>query len=179
MTLGAYIKKIRVEKGMTQEDLSEKTDLSVRTIQRIENDEVDARTFTLQAIASALNIDFDELHKYQKQESIQEVTKGENTIWYMILHLSGLLILVIPPIVIWLWKKDKIEGFIAHARDVINFQLSMFLYLMIGGFLVLLVIGLPIVIFLGIYSFVVIVINSIKVLNNQSYKYPWSIKILK
>jgi uncharacterized Tic20 family protein len=179
MTLGTYIKKSRIEKGMTQEDLSEKTDLSVRTIQRIENDEVDARTFTLQAIASALEVDYNELCKYQNQDTNLAEKKYEHTIWYMVLHLSGLFILIIPPIIIWLWKKDKIKGLTTHAHDVINFQLSMFLYFMIGGFLVLLAIGIPIVIFLGIFSFVVIVVNSIKVLNNQPYKYPWTIKILK
>ncbi|MCD4655172.1 helix-turn-helix domain-containing protein [bacterium] len=36
MKNGLKIKKLRVEKGMTQENLAEKTDLTTRTIQRIE-----------------------------------------------------------------------------------------------------------------------------------------------
>ena len=46
------------EKGMTQEELADKTEVSTRTIQRIENGEIDPRAHTLQMIAKALEVDF-------------------------------------------------------------------------------------------------------------------------
>ena len=54
MKIGQEIKKLRLDKGMTQEELAERTNLSTRTIQRIENGEVDPRAYTLQTLASAL-----------------------------------------------------------------------------------------------------------------------------
>ena len=45
MSIGQKIKDARIKKGLTQEDLAAKTDISVRTIQRIENEEVAPRTF--------------------------------------------------------------------------------------------------------------------------------------
>lgn len=39
MKLGTKIKELRKKKGLTQVDLSEKSGLSLRTIQRIENNE--------------------------------------------------------------------------------------------------------------------------------------------
>ena len=56
--IGRKIKDLRVLKGLTQEDLAERTQLSVRTIQRIEKGEVDPRTYTLNLLAEALKPEF-------------------------------------------------------------------------------------------------------------------------
>ncbi len=48
-----YYRKL---KGITQEELADRTGLSVRTIQRIESAEVDARLYTLKSICDALDI---------------------------------------------------------------------------------------------------------------------------
>ena len=40
MKIGEHIKEIRISKGVTQTELSEKSGIAVRTIQRIENSEV-------------------------------------------------------------------------------------------------------------------------------------------
>lgn len=58
MKTGERIKDLRLRKGFTQEGLAAKTEISVRTIQRIDSGEVDPRAFTLQLIASALEVDF-------------------------------------------------------------------------------------------------------------------------
>lgn len=178
MTIGQFIRETRLKRGMTQEELAAKTDISVRTIQRIENGEVDPRTFTLQTLASALDIDYEEFLKYGKDETTPEQSR-KNTFWLALLHVSGLFIFLIPPIIIWIWQKDKVPNIREHAIDVVNFQLSMLIYLIPSGLLTMVVIGLPIVILLGVFSTTVILINTIKVINHQHYKYPLTIKILK
>ena len=45
--LGTKIKSLRIEKGFTQIELSEKTGLTERTIQRIENHEVEPSKHSL------------------------------------------------------------------------------------------------------------------------------------
>ncbi len=62
--IGRKIKDLRVLKGLTQEDLAERTQLSVRTIQRIEKGEVDPRTYTLNLLAEALKVMTDKPYKY-------------------------------------------------------------------------------------------------------------------
>jgi transcriptional regulator with XRE-family HTH domain len=174
MTIGEKIKSIRIQKGLTQEVLAEKTSVSTRTIQRIENNEVDPRSYTLEKIAEALNIDFTEFSNFQFEN-----IKKEDTKLLALLHLSGLFVFLFPPLLIWLWKKDQIVDLDKHAKDVINFQLSMWIYLFASMLLVFLIIGVPLLIFLGIASSIIIVLNSIKVLNKQPYKYPYSRKFLK
>jgi transcriptional regulator with XRE-family HTH domain len=59
METGKRIRDLRLKKGMTQEELARQTELSTRTIQRIENGEVDPRAYTLQMIATALGVEYD------------------------------------------------------------------------------------------------------------------------
>ncbi|WP_053002643.1 helix-turn-helix domain-containing protein [Kordia jejudonensis] len=58
-TLGKKIASLRKEKGLTQEELIEKCNVSIRTIQRIEAGEVTPRSYTVKAIFEALEYDFE------------------------------------------------------------------------------------------------------------------------
>jgi len=178
MTTGQLIKDLRLKKGITQEELAAKTNISVRTIQRIENGKVDPRAYTLHTIASVLEVDFGELINCDKA-AFEDAHLYNSSIWLPLLHLSGLFILLLPPVIIWIWKKDHIKNMREHGIDVINFQLSMLILLIPSGILAGFLITIPIIIFLGIFSTIVIVINTIKVMNDQPYKYLMTIKILK
>jgi len=178
MTTGQLIRDFRLKKGLTQEDLSESTGLSVRTIQRIEKDEVVARAFTLQNIADALDIEFNLLNN-SIDDSTSESDVKEAKVWLPLLHLSGLFLFLLPPIIIWILKRDEIVKMREHGIDVINFQLSMWIIMVPCGILAFLLITIPVIIFMGFFSTVIIVMNTFKVINNQPYKYPMSIKFLK
>ena len=77
MKTGEIIKDLRVKKGLTQEELADKTELSVRTIQRIENGEVDPRSFTLQMIAKALDVDFSIFNGPEFDNSVETQKEDE------------------------------------------------------------------------------------------------------
>jgi len=55
--LGRKIIELRKEKGLTQEEVVDKCNISVRTLQRIEAGEVTPRDFTIKAILAALDYD--------------------------------------------------------------------------------------------------------------------------
>lgn len=55
--LGRRISQLRTTKGLTQEELVQKCNISVRTIQRIENGEVTPRSYTIKTILDALDQD--------------------------------------------------------------------------------------------------------------------------
>lgn len=57
--LGQKIADLRKAKGLTQEELVEKCNLNVRTLQRIESGEATPRTYTLRSIFEALEYSFD------------------------------------------------------------------------------------------------------------------------
>jgi uncharacterized Tic20 family protein len=175
--LGQKIQELRKQKGMTQEDLAEKTGLSVRTIQRIESGEVDPRSYTLNQIAEALGVEITDLTNEKNQKP--EPSETETRKWLAFLHLSGLFILVIPPLIIWILKRDEIPELNTQAKDVMNFQISMVIYLFAGALLIFLAIGIFILPLLGLYSTFIIILNTVKAFQGQHYSYPLSIRFLK
>jgi transcriptional regulator with XRE-family HTH domain len=62
MSLNQKIALARNQKGLTQEELATMSNVTVRTIQRIESGNSVPRSFTLKLIASALDIPFEELY---------------------------------------------------------------------------------------------------------------------
>ena len=58
MKLGPKIKELRKKEGLTQLDLSEKSGLSLRTIQRIENNENKPSVYSLRKIGEVLDYKF-------------------------------------------------------------------------------------------------------------------------
>jgi transcriptional regulator with XRE-family HTH domain len=61
MKIGVQIKEIRLAKGMTQVELSEKSGIALRTVQRIENNEVTPSIYSLNAIGAALDVKLNEV----------------------------------------------------------------------------------------------------------------------
>jgi transcriptional regulator with XRE-family HTH domain len=59
--LGQKISELRKAKGLTQEELVEKCNISVRTIQRIETGEVTPRSYTIKTILAALEYDLSKI----------------------------------------------------------------------------------------------------------------------
>ncbi|MCK5132635.1 MAG: helix-turn-helix domain-containing protein [Candidatus Sabulitectum sp.] len=171
MKNGLKIKKLRVEKGMTQEKLAEKTNLTTRTIQRIENGEVDPRAYSLQMIASALNVDFLMFMEKDSGEDSDE-KKADTNNWLVLIHLSGIFLLVLPSIILWHRKKDAIEGITKHFRAVISFQLSCWLGFILPGFLIYWKLGKPQFLIIGlIVSALISIHNAVNVFNNKPYQY--------
>jgi len=103
----------------------------------------------------------------------------KSELWLPILHLSGLFLLLFPPVVIWFMKRDKIEEIRTHGIDVINFQLSMWLVAVPAGIFAFLIVTVPILVCIGIFSTFIILINTMKVASGQPYNYPLSLQFLK
>lgn len=131
MKTGHLIKELRIKKGLTQEQLAAKTELSARTIQRIENGEVDPRSYSLQMIADALEVDFSIFMDHETQES-QEIKNTNKNYALSLLHLSGILPLIVPLLIIWHRRKDKTEKMALHFKAALSLQIVI-LGISIGG----------------------------------------------
>jgi transcriptional regulator with XRE-family HTH domain len=68
MELGERLKELRTGLNYSQKELSEKTGLTLRTIQRIENNEVKPSLYSLKVIGEALKTD---LSEYVKKSDIK------------------------------------------------------------------------------------------------------------
>ena len=123
--LGLKVSELRQQKGLTQEQLAERCEVSARTIQRIESGEVDPRAYTLHCLGEALEFDFGE-----------ENTGNEN-LWLTLMHLSSIFCLFIVPLLLWSWKKTQSIKIDKQGRQVLNFQITMTLALFAAAFLLM------------------------------------------
>lgn len=62
LDLASKIKNLRLQKGLSQEKLADDSQLSLRTIQRIENNESEPRGYTLNRLAESLGVMVEELN---------------------------------------------------------------------------------------------------------------------
>ena len=122
------------------------------------------------------------------EESIppMEITpsKDERT-WAMLSHFSALCMFIFPfgnilaPLMIWLIKKEEMSFVENQAKEVLNFQISMTIYLLISGILCFILIGIPFVIGLGIFKVIITIIAGIKANDGKSYRYPINLRLIK
>jgi transcriptional regulator with XRE-family HTH domain len=130
-TIGSKISKIRKQKGMSQEELSELAKINLRTIQRIEKDENEPRGNTLKLICEALKTPIEELMEYGK---------SEDKTFLFFLHLSVISVLIIPlgniilPLLLWINKKETIYDVNKQGKNILNFQIAFsFINILIFG----------------------------------------------
>lgn len=101
--------------------------------------------------------------------------------YLMLMHLSQFLGYIFPgvgfvtPIVMWAINKDKNENVDRHGKNIINFMLSWFIYLVVSGVLIILLIGISLLIVFLILQIVFTIIAAVKANNDEYWKYPLSI----
>jgi transcriptional regulator with XRE-family HTH domain len=66
--LGKKITELRKQKGLTQEELVERCNVTVRTIQRIESGETTPRIYTIKTILNALGLDYEKVFEREYNE---------------------------------------------------------------------------------------------------------------
>lgn len=170
MKTGLLIKELRIKKGLTQGELAEKTELSTRTIQRIENGEVDPRAYTLQVIARALDVEFSLFNK-DDSDAETDVEKDSKRTWLAMLHLSALLPLFLPSYIIWNRKKADIKEMTEHYRSVLAFQATILFMCLIGLWVLYNTQNPRAILFFLLLGAIFSAKNTFKVLNGKPYKY--------
>ena len=169
-------------KGYTQEDLSDKTTVGVRTIQRIEKGEVQPHLQTVKLLAVGLDINVDELLVLDdpNEETVQRK-------WMLLIHGTPFLGLIIPfasvlvPLFIWISKADDNKIYDAHGRAVVNFHATIIVLIIIS---LLLFFPFPGYNFFGtgavvLYGLVMSILNIMWAVDSHSFNYPLSIPFLK
>ncbi|MGB5820423.1 MAG: DUF4870 domain-containing protein [Saonia sp.] len=118
-------------------------------------------------------------------EVINQSTVQTNRQLLIITHLTQLLHYVIGfgglivPLILWLSSKDRVEGMNEHGKSIINFQLSLLLYIVLGiPAILLLGLGILILIGVGILGFVLPIVNAVRAGNGESPSYFMTIRFI-
>ena len=181
-TLGKRLKYQRTLKGFTQEELSEVSTIGIRTIQRIEKEEVVPHLQTVKLLAEGLQVDLEDLIVIDNPN--EEVIERK---WMLLFHASPFLGLIIPfaniifPLFLWIHKANDNKTYDRHGRAVVNFHCSIMIYFIIS---LLLFFPFPGFNFFGtgavvLFGIITTVTNILSALSSGTYKYPLSIPFLK
>ena len=195
--LAQKIKELRNRKGFSQEELSEKAGLSLRTIQRIENGETEPRGDTLKRIAVAFEVSSDEILDWAVQED-----KG----FLASLNLSALSFILFPllgimvPLIMWISKKDKIKNVNNIAKDILNFQITWTMILFVGyiafaisagykmkttGYIDAgiissrMMMNLIFFITMYLYNLIFVIVNTVRINNDKKVEYYPKIRLIR
>lgn len=112
------------------------------------------------------------------QQSAYVPTSDERTM-AILSHILAFVSAILAPLIIYLIKKDQSKYVAEHAKESLNFQITMFICYIISMFLMIILIGVFLLIALGIFNLVVVIIASIKASENTIYRYPFNLRLIK
>jgi uncharacterized Tic20 family protein len=121
----------------------------------------------------------------------QPMSPEQSRQWAMLAHLSALAgylvggLAFLGPLVVYMIKKDE-DAFVAdQAREALNFNLSVLLYLVVLGVvtfvLIILIVGLlliPVILAVVIAHLVLVIIAGIQANKGIAYRYPLTIRFV-
>ena len=105
-------------------------------------------------------------------------TSDEKTLG-LLAHVLTFIASFIAPLIIYLIKKDQSEFVSDHAKESLNFQITVFIAVMVCIPLSIILIGIPVLIIIGILSVVWRIIATIKASEGKIYRYPYCLRLIK
>jgi transcriptional regulator with XRE-family HTH domain len=136
--LGQKILEWRKAKGLTQEELVERCNINVRTIQRIEAGEVTPRSFTVKAILEVLEVRPEEVENLQLEK--EEVSQPSNlNSWLRFSFIAGIIYLILAivesviDVQLFIEKSSFSVGF-GYFYTILKMSVLVFFILFTGAF---------------------------------------------
>ncbi len=115
------IRELRQRCGFSQEELAERSGLSLRTVQRIENGETEPRGDSLKRLAGALGVTPNDLVEWAMQENHHFLSSlNLSALTFLFFPLLGIIV----PYILWSSKRDTVKGAERTGKEIVNFQIT-------------------------------------------------------
>jgi uncharacterized Tic20 family protein len=127
----------------------------------------------------------DPLQPADLQQPVDLQRQKDVKLWAMLIHFSLFAGYVVPfagliaPILLWQIKKADLPEVDAHGKMVVNWIISSFIYLLVGGLLTFFLVGIAVLLAVGVMAVVFPIIGGIKANNGEFWKYPLTIEFIK
>jgi hypothetical protein len=114
----------------------------------------------------------------------QDPSQDEKTLG-LVAHMGTLAGGVVPfgnivlPLILWQMQKDKSSYVTTHAKEALNFQITMTIAYIVAAVMIFIVVGIFLLIGLAIFSLVVTIMAAIKASQGEYYKYPINFDFVK
>lgn len=94
-------------------------------------------------------------------------------------HIGTLFGGFIVPLIVWLVKKEESIFVARHAKESLNFQITMIIYFVASAILLFVVVGFLAMIALSIFSLIVRVLATVAASQGKDYNYPLCIRFIQ
>ncbi|MGF1564088.1 MAG: DUF4870 domain-containing protein [Flavobacteriales bacterium] len=84
----------------------------------------------------------------------------------------------IVPLIVWLVKKDESAYVARHAKESLNFQISLIIYFVASAILMFIVVGVFLIFALSIFSLIVVILATVAASQGKDYQYPLCIRFI-
>ncbi|HKB90442.1 MAG TPA: DUF4870 domain-containing protein [Opitutaceae bacterium] len=112
--------------------------------------------------------------------TVTPALSGNDKLWSVLCHLSGFFgFPFLLPLVVYLVMRRDSEYIAAHAREALNFHISIFIYLLCTIPFFFILIGYPMAVVIGIGAFILSIVAAVKTANGVLYQYPCTIRLVK
>ncbi len=110
-------------------------------------------------------------------ESMPAITPSSDEKTLAILsHILTIVSSFIAPLIIYLLKKDESPYVRDHAKESLNFQITVFI---VCAILFVTIIGILFIWVVSIANLILVIIATIKASENKMYRYPFNFRLIK
>jgi uncharacterized protein len=98
----------------------------------------------------------------------------------MLTHLSGFLLSVIVPLIVWLVHKDRSDKAYlnSEAKEALNFQITVLLAWIVCWILQVILIGFLLGAALWLANLIFCIVAAVKVSSDGRYRYPFALRLV-
>lgn len=108
-----------------------------------------------------------------------ETVTSDERLLAILCHVLTLFFSFIPPLVIYLLKRDESHFVREHAKESLNFQITLAIAYIVSIILIILLVGILMLMALGFVHLILVIVAAVRAADNQLYRYPFSIRIIR
>ncbi len=112
------------------------------------------------------------------QQSVEKVSSDERLL-AILSHVLTLFFSFFAPLVIYLLKRDESHFVREHAKESLNFQITLAILYLISIILIVLLVGILMLTVLGFVHLVLVIVAAVRAADNQLYRYPFCIRLIR
>lgn len=101
---------------------------------------------------------------------------GDEKTLAMLSHVLTLVAPILAPLIIYLIKKDESVFIASHAKESLNFQITMAIIFIA---LIVTVIGILLLWVIAIFALVLVIVATIRASEGKLYRYPFTLRLIK
>ncbi len=109
----------------------------------------------------------------------QPLSQSDERLWATLIHVGGILIGFVSPLIGYLVLKDRSSFVREHSRQALNFQITLAIAYVVGWVLAFVLIGFLLIAAVWVVNIVFSILAAVAANKGELYRYPLTIQFIK